>query len=472
MHIKISKSIRFELIFVIIISSILTVIILSTFNGYFTQSYIQPEVIYNYDDIKDDAKNMSQDIEKKVTSINLENDIQKIICADSDDGRKVFITDKEGKILFKNSNVSAQSIDLYQSIKDSEFDDTYDKNVSKEKKYIIPVNIDNEEYFLFYIRNPKSQVVYNSVEKTNVSITIIICSALFFMIFLAIINSKMKYLDKIAKGLKIIAGGKLDYRIEEKGADEISNIAVNVNFMAEEIGKRIEAEREAEKTKTQLITNVSHDLRTPLTSIMGYIGLIIEKRYDSKEQFNKYINIAYIKSNRLKMLIDDLFEYTKLSSNALKLNLEDINIVQFISQFIEEYANLFEEKGLTVRRKFEENSIMVLADTSKMLRVFENIISNIIKYAYENTEVTVSIYRKDVNVIVEFRNKGDNIPKEKAEKLFERFYRVDESRNAQTGGSGLGLAISKNIVELHNGKIWAKSFGNNIYFYISLKIVQ
>ena len=280
----------------------------------------------------------------------------------------------------------------------------------------------------------------------------------------------MKYLDEIAIGLKIIASGNLNYRIEERGTDEIKNIAYNINYMAKEIGEKINIERDAEKTKTDLITNVSHDLRTPLTSVMGYIGLVIQKRYKDENEMNEYLNIASNKAERLKVLIDDLFEYTKYNNNGITLNKSQVNLSEFLSQLIEELMPILDENNLSVYKKFECEKAIVQIDPIKMLRVFENLLTNAIKYAYKPGEVVIALYEKENKAVVVFRNKGDHLSKEKTDKLFDRFYRVDESRNTSTGGAGLGLAISKNIVELHGGKIWADSVGNNISFYVELEI--
>lgn len=280
----------------------------------------------------------------------------------------------------------------------------------------------------------------------------------------------MKYLDEISSGLKIIASGNLNYRIQEKGTDEIRNIAYNINYMAKEIGEKIQAERTAEKTKADLITNVSHDLRTPLTSVMGYIGLVIQERYKNEEEMKEYLNIAFSKAERLKLLIEDLFEYTKLNNSGINLSKTQVDLAEFLSQLIEELTPLLDEHKLTVYKKFESERLIVSVDPSKMLRVFENLLTNAIKYSYKPGEILVGLYEKDNKAIIVFRNKGDHIPKEKTEKLFDRFYRVDESRNADTGGSGLGLAISKNIVELHDGQIWAESVGDNVSFYVKLNL--
>ena len=278
----------------------------------------------------------------------------------------------------------------------------------------------------------------------------------------------MKYLDEIALGLKKIASGDLDYHIEESGTDEIRNIAANINYMSKEINRKIIAQRRAEKTKTDLITNVSHDLRTPLTSIMGYIGLVKEGRYENEITMKEYLNIAFNKAEKLKMLIEDLFEYTKLNNEGIKLNKSEVNISEFIFQLTEELTPLFEENGLSIIKSATEDKVIVNVDADKMLRVFENLLTNAIKYSFKPGKIVVGIYESKGFVTIAIRNKGNNIPPEKISKLFERFYRVDESRNAQSGGSGLGLAISKNIVELHQGQIWAECYGEDISFYVKL----
>ena len=282
----------------------------------------------------------------------------------------------------------------------------------------------------------------------------------------------MKYIQEIASGVRIISSGDLSYRVQEKGKDEIKNLAENINNMAAEIQSRIEAERRSEKTKSELITNVSHDLRTPLTSVMGYIGLIKDGKYEDEDMMKEYLNIAFNKSNQLKELIEDLFEYTKLNNQGIVLEKNKVNIVEFLSQIIEEYIPVFEENQIEVVKKFVDEKSVVEIDAGKMVRVFENLFSNAIKYSFKPGEVVVSTYEDNGYVNIVIKNKGESIPKEKVERLFDRFYRVDEARNSNTKGSGLGLAISKNIVELHKGKIWAECVGNDVSFFIKLKCIN
>src|SRR5471030_626021 len=196
----------------------------------------------------------------------------------------------------------------------------------------MPLKIGSERIYLIYSKIPDATITYTIVNTSNSSLALILTFIVFIVSFVIITNNKMKYLDEIAIGLKIIASGNLNYRIKEKGTDEIKNIAYNINYMAKEIGEKINAEKDAEKTKTDLITNVSHDLRTPLTSVMGYIGLVLQNRYKDETEMKEYLNIAFSKAERLKLLIEDLFEYTKLNNNGITLTKTKVNLSEFLSQ--------------------------------------------------------------------------------------------------------------------------------------------
>ena len=468
---KIEKSIRFELMMVIGVCFLLSFIFYSFTNNILKREYTEPKITYDYDSIERTASNLAKQIESKENLTLSDKDEINDILKSVSSGDKSYITDLDGKVLYKTTNVVEENIDIYSALKSAMTNVEYEKiGEVKEKNYIMPLKVGSERIYLIYSKIPEAMITYNTINTSNSSLALILTFIVFIVSFVIITNSKMKYLDEIAIGLKIIASGNLNYRIQEKGTDEIKNIAYNINYMAKEIGKKIDAERDAEKTKTDLITNVSHDLRTPLTSVMGYIGLVLQNRYKNEEEMKEYLNIAFSKAERLKLLIDDLFEYTKLNNNGITLTKTKVNLAEFLSQLIEELTPLLDENKLTVYRKFETEKVSVLIDTLKMLRVFENLMTNAIKYSYKPGEILVGLYQKDNTAIVVFRNKGDHLSKEKAEKLFDRFYRLDESRNTNTGGSGLGLAISKNIVELHEGKIWAESIGDNISFYVQLNL--
>ncbi|MDU4477766.1 sensor histidine kinase [Clostridium sp.] len=468
---KIKKSIQFELMFVVAICFLISFLFYNFTNNILKREYTEPQITYDYDSIERQANDLLKNIESKENLTLSDKEIIESELNKYSDNAKCYITDLDGKILFKTTNVAEDSIDIYTALKNAMTNVNYESaNMPKEKNYIMPLKINDERIYLIYSKLPEATITYNVVNVSNSHFALLLTFIVFIISFVIITNHKMKYLDEIASGLKIIANGNLDYRIKEKGDDEIRNIAYNINNMAKEIGEKIQAERAAEKTKTDLITNVSHDLRTPLTSVMGYLGLVIDNRYKNEEEMREYLNIAFSKAERLKLLIEDLFEYTKLNNDGISLSKSSVNLSEFLSQLLEEFFPILDENNLTVYKKFENEKLIVSMDTLKMLRVFENILTNAIKYSYKPGEIIVALYEDNNYAMIVFRNKGEHIPKEKADKLFDRFYRTDESRNSNTGGSGLGLAISKNIVELHGGAIWAQSIGNNINFYIKLKL--
>lgn len=468
---KIEKSIRFELMIVIGICFLISFFFYSFTNNFLKREYTEPQISYDYDSVERLASDLASDIESQDLLLDDKDALNETLSTVPHTD-KCYITDLDGNVLFKTDGVAEETIDIYSALKDAMTSSSYEKiGVVKEKKYIMPLKIGSDRVYLIYSKVPEATITYTTISKSNSSLAVFLTCIVFIISFVIITNNKMKYLDEIAIGLKIIASGNLNYRIEERGTDEIKNIAYNINYMAKEIGEKINAERDAEKTKTDLITNVSHDLRTPLTSVMGYIGLVIQRRYKDENEMDEYLNVAFNKAKRLKVLIDDLFEYTKYNNNGITLNKSQVNLSEFLSQLIEELMPMLDENNLTVFKKFECEKALVLIDPIKMLRVFENLLTNAIKYSYKPGEIIIGLYKNDNKAVVVFRNKGEHLPKEKTDKLFDRFYRVDESRNTSTGGSGLGLAISKNIVELHGGKIWADSIGNNISFYVELDIV-
>lgn len=484
LKVKIEKSIRFELMVVIGICFVCSFIFYAFANNLLRQERRDANIIYHYDYIDSSARNYVDMINSGDTSYNEDGNVRegkleiKLDNADYFNGlfnnndygssAKKYITDLDGNVLYKSSNVVEDKLDIFSIIAITT-SQQYNENEGGEKKIVYPLSIGGERCYFIYEDTPSASIEYHTYQVSNSFLALILSCIVFIIIFITVTNKKMKYLDEIAIGLRTIASGHLDYHIEEKGSDEIRNLASNINNMAKEINRKIVAERRAEQTKSDLITNVSHDLRTPLTSIMGYIGLVKDGRYDSESTMKEYLDIAFNKSEKLKILIDDLFEYTKLNNNGIKINKTKVNITEFLFQLTEELIPLFEENDLIVVKKSSSEKIMVDLDPDKMLRVFENLLTNAIKYSFKPGKITIGVYENQGYAIVTIRNKGKNIQPEKVSKLFERFYRLDESRNAQTGGSGLGLAISKSIVELHEGEIWAECYGEDINFHVKLK---
>ncbi|WP_409344445.1 sensor histidine kinase [Paenibacillus sp. MBLB4367] len=280
----------------------------------------------------------------------------------------------------------------------------------------------------------------------------------FFIVYMLILTQRMiRYLVKITEAVQQIADGRFDRRVPVNSKDELGELAENINRMTMQLKTSLEEERRAERTKAELITNVSHDLRTPLTSLTGYLGLIEQDRYRDEVELRHYVQIAYEKSQRLTVLVNDLFEYTRASGGGIKLNRSAINLAEMLGQLTVQYRHPLQEAGLEALLHVPETKVIVPADGDKLVRVFENLLVNAIHYGNQGKTVDVHVRTEASAAIVEVVNYGEPIPESDIPHLFDRFYRVEKSRAEHTGGSGLGLAIAKTIVELHGGVITVQS---------------
>lgn len=296
-----------------------------------------------------------------------------------------------------------------------------------------------------------------SILKYNLMMFIMFTVAIFtfITIFLFMVRRKLMYLKLISESVNHIANGKLGMTIGIEGKDELTQLAQNINYMSKELENKFEYERRIENEKNELITNVSHDLRTPLTSIIGYLDLLKKGQYDNKLQYQECLEIIYSKSQRLKYLIDELFEYTRLSSPDVKLKLSEVDLAGLLEQIVGEYIPIFEKEQLSVQKSIREEYIPVLMDVEKMVRVYENLFMNAIKFSLKPSELHIKLEAKRNKAILKVSNKTEKPPVNDVNKLFERFFRGDKARR-NNHGTGLGLAISKKIVELHDGIICAE----------------
>ncbi|EFU42268.1 integral membrane sensor signal transduction histidine kinase [Paenibacillus vortex V453] len=263
------------------------------------------------------------------------------------------------------------------------------------------------------------------------------------------------YLEEITHGLREIAKGNFDTEIPVYSGSQLGEVAESINQMSRQLHQSILEERYAEKTKNDLITGVSHDLRTPLTSILGFLEVIEEDRYQDEVELRYYVNIAYEKAQNLKRLIDDLFEYTRIN-NGLPLDIRKIDMVRFIRQLIEESVPTLEKSGMECNLTAEED-LIIMADGAQLVRAYENLISNAIRYGESGKIIDITVRSDRDQVSISFTNYGDPIPERDLPFIFDRFYRVEGSRSKLTGGTGLGLAITKSIVEVQGGEIRVRS---------------
>jgi signal transduction histidine kinase len=269
-----------------------------------------------------------------------------------------------------------------------------------------------------------------------------------FMLFYIIKTNG--FISRISKGTEEIVSGNLNYIIEEKGQGDILKIAHNINNMKAGFKQSLENEIKSERLKSELITNVSHDLKTPLTSIINYVDLL-KKEGLSKEEAKGYVGVLDRKSQRLKILIDDLFEASKMASGAVEFNLEKVDVTSLLQQTLAELDEKINDSSLTFRLKMPKEKVYAKLDGKRTWRVFENLINNVLKYSQPNSRVFIDLIEEDNKIIIIMKNMSSYEMDFDNEEIFERFIRGDKSRN--TEGSGLGLSIAKSILEIQNGNL-------------------
>lgn len=292
----------------------------------------------------------------------------------------------------------------------------------------------------------------------------------FTVTFMILQEKSLRYITKISDAMQNISEGDLNVTVEVEGDGEFSSMAANLNKMVEELKELMDKERESERTKNELITNVAHDLRTPLTSIIGYLELLSGDVKLDPELQKKYINIAYVKTKRLEKLIEDLFGFTKMNYGKLTMHVAQVDVVKLLSQLLEEFYPSFVDKNLSYELQSNVPAKVITADGNLLARLFDNLINNAIKYGADGKRIMVKLHADDEIVTVSVINYGYVIPADELPLIFNKFYRVEQSRSTNTGGTGLGLAISKNIVDMHGGTITVTSDLSGTVFTVKLKV--
>lgn len=292
----------------------------------------------------------------------------------------------------------------------------------------------------------------------------------FTVTFMILQEKSLRYITKISDAMQNISEGDLNVTVEVEGDDEFSSMAANLNKMVEELKELMDKERESERTKDELITNVAHDLRTPLTSIIGYLELLSGDVKLDPELQKKYINIAYVKTKRLEKLIEDLFGFTKMNYGKLTMHVAQVDVVKLLSQLLEEFYPSFVDKNLSYELQSNVPAKVITADGNLLARLFDNLINNAIKYGADGKRIMVKLHADDEIVTVSVINYGYVIPADELPLIFNKFYRVEQSSSTNTGGTGLGLAISKNIVDMHGGTITVTSDLSGTVFTVKLKV--
>lgn len=250
---------------------------------------------------------------------------------------------------------------------------------------------------------------------------------------------------------------------------ELSEIAANINQLKQEAESNARLAKENEQRKNDLIMYLAHDLKTPLSSVIGYLTLLRDESQISKELREKYLSITLGKAERLEDLINEFFEITRFNIYDITLQYTKINLTRLLEQLVYEFKPMLNTKNLQCNLCVDDD-IMLRCDADKIQRVFDNLLRNAVIYSFENTDITISAQCQEDTVSIIFCNHGDTLPEEKLNRIFEQFYRLDAARSTSSGGAGLGLAIVKQIVELHNGTIVAESQEDQNKFSITLPL--
>lgn len=275
-----------------------------------------------------------------------------------------------------------------------------------------------------------------------------------------------RYFDEMVKGVDKLASGTDE---EIQMCEELSFMEDELNEVRRKLKKRTEEAKAAEQRKNDLVVYLAHDIKTPLTSVIGYLSLLEEAPDMSAEQKAKYMHIALDKAYRLERLINEFFEITRYNLQQIHLETETIDLSYMLVQMADEFYPILKAHGNTIEIKAKED-LHVHADAMKLARVFNNILKNAVAYSYPGSVIKIVAESTEKEVRILFQNKGKTISKQKLDMLFEKFFRLDDARATNTGGAGLGLAIAKEIVALHGGTIAADSEEEMTTFTVTLPI--
>lgn len=323
-------------------------------------------------------------------------------------------------------------------------------------------------WFLVHVLNmSRQEAFYFYADHFRLNKDLFFCGAVFlifaFMLW-RVFRGMSRYFGEINRGIEsLLADDGEQIRL----SPEMLPFERKLNAVKRTLAERKEETAQAERRKDELVMYLAHDIRTPLTSVIGYLNLLEEEPDSLPEQRAKRVRIALDKAYRLETMMNEFFEITRYNSQQIALSKEPVDLYYLLVQLADEMTPLLAERGNRVVLKMDED-LTVRGDAEKLARVFGNILKNAAAYSDPRTEIMVSAKRAEQEVIIRFQNRGEEIPAEKLEALFDKFYRLDQARSTGTGGTGLGLAIAREIVLLHGGSIHAFSADHTVTFMVRL----
>ena len=379
---------------------------------------------------------------------------------------RITIVGKDGRVLGDSEQGKSflvnhgDRFEVIESLKNgfgqsTRFSDTLGINM----KYVA-VRVDQGEHILGVVRfalplsrvQPEIRIIYRVVLFGAIAAVIIALIAAYFVS--RIITLPIRQMRETAQQ---IAKGDFGRRVRIKSKDELGELAESLNTMADELQQKMENLRRLDRMRTDFVANVSHELKTPLTLIKGYIETLEDRAMDDKEAATKFISIIKEHTDRLGHIVDDLLSLSELELSDDSVHKTEFDLKKLIDEVSLGFGHALSEKKQELTLNSEGSDFRIKADRDKIEQVFVNLIDNAIKYTKESGRIELSLIKNDRAVIVNVRDDGIGIPKEHRERIFERFYRVDKARSREFGGTGLGLSIVKHIVLAHNGKITIES---------------
>lgn len=321
--------------------------------------------------------------------------------------------------------------------------------------------------FLSYMGLDKNEAFwfYHSNFRQNKSAFFAVAIVLIFLVLLRLLFMWFtRYLESINQGIdKLLADDNEPLKL----LPEMEPMEMKLNSVKRTLWQRKQDSLLAEQRKNELVMCLAHDIRTPLTSVIGYLNLLEEAQGMPPEQQAKYLRITLDKANRLERMVNEFFEITRYNSQQISLSETSIDLYYMLVQIIDEHSPALSARGNTVVLDADEE-LHLLGDSEKLARVFNNLLKNAVAYSYPDTEILISAKKVEGIAVISFENRGKTIPAPQLKNIFQKFCRLDDARESYTGGTGLGLAIAREIVLLHGGTIEASSFEERIIFTVRL----
>ncbi|WP_373215736.1 sensor histidine kinase [Ruminococcus sp. 5_1_39BFAA] len=347
----------------------------------------------------------------------------------------------------------------------------YGFSQSQSRQIQTEIGEDGEVYDISIAESANSNARINLMAKDLFFTAFVILIFTALAVGLWVYRSIATPLVKLKKATQNIKDGNLDFVLDVQGNDEFAELCQDFEEMRRRLKESTEEKSLIEKENKELISNISHDLKTPITAVKGYVEGIMDGVADTPEKMDRYVRTIYNKTNEMDHLINELTFYSKIDTNRIPYTFSKLNVEDYFGDCAEEVGLEMETKGIElVYANYVENNVLVIADGEQIRRVIHNIISNAIKYMDKSRGI-IQIRIKDVGdfIQVEIEDNGKGIGPKDLPYIFDRFYRTDVSRNSSKGGSGIGLSIVKKILEDHGGKVWATSreeIGTIMYFVL------